>query len=295
MTTSEDIKETNAETTAITEETTVEAETFAKAGKRSKKTVEATEAEFERQARKNEAKPDEEKKGPKPITRPRAERRSKNYKEVAKKLDSTKIYSLEEASKLAIETSPVKFDATVEVHVRLDVDPKQADQNIRATVVLPHGTGKTVRVAAFAPKDQATGADIAGEEEILAMLDKENLDFDILITTPQNMPKLGKYARLLGPKGLMPNPKAGTVSADIAKAIQEAKAGKVEYRVDKQAIIHLGVGKVSFGAAKLAENIKTFFASLSANKPSSLKGSFIISANLSTSMGPGIKLDINTL
>lgn len=294
MATPKKIKETTTVEEVITDNT-AETEAFAKAGKRSKKTVEAVEAEAERQSRKSETKPDEEKKGPKPITRPRLERRSKGYKEVAKKLDSTKAYNLEEAAKLATETSPVKFDATVEIHVRLGVDPKQADQNIRSTVVLPHGTGKTIRVAAFAPKDQAAGADIAGEEAVLALLDKENLDFDILITTPQNMPKLGKYARLLGPKGLMPNPKAGTVSTDLDRAIADAKAGKVEYRIDKQSIIHLGVGKVSFGPAKLTENIKTFFVSLNANKPSSLKGNFILSASLSTSMGPGIKLDITSL
>ncbi|MCL1929777.1 50S ribosomal protein L1 [Candidatus Saccharibacteria bacterium] len=205
-------------------------------------------------------------------------------------MDTSRTYTLAEAMKLVVETSPVKFDATVEIHARLGVDPKQADQNIRATVVLPHGTGKTVRVAAFAPVELAKGADIAGEQEVLAMLDKEQLDFDILITTPANMPKLGKYARLLGPKGLMPNPKAGTVSATPEKAIAEAKAGKVEYRVDKQAIVHLGIGKISFGAEKLTANAQLFLDSLNANKPSTTKGNYILSLNLSSTMGPGIKI-----
>ena len=276
----------------MTEETTpekeIEKENFAKAGKRSEKANREAEAETERQARKESVV--EEKKGPAPKTRSKLERRGKKYQEAAKKVDGNKDYTLADAMKLVVETSPVKFDATVEIHARLGVDPKQADQNIRATVVLPHGTGKTVRVAAFVPTDQAKGADIAGEEVILAMLDKEQIDFDILITTPANMPKLGKYARLLGPKGLMPNPKAGTVSANPEKAIAEAKAGRVEYRVDKQAIVHLGIGKVSFGAEKLVENAQVFLDSLNANKPSNTKGNYILSLSLSSTMGPGIKI-----
>ena len=194
------------------------------------------------------------------------------------------------------ETNPSKFDASVEIHVRLGVDPRQADQNIRSTVVLPHGTGKTVRVAVFAAdtdadKAKKAGADIAGDEAIVKLLDKGTLDFDVLIATPAYMPKLGKYARLLGPKGLMPNPKSGTVSTDVAKATEEAKAGKVEYRVDKQAAIHLSVGKISFGADKLLENANTFFASLQAQKPSSIKGVYIKSVAVATTMGPGIKVD----
>ncbi len=151
--------------------------------------------------------------------------------------------------KLAAETNPSKFDASVEVHVRLGVDPRQADQNIRATVALPNGTGRTIRVAVFAPEDQhaaakKAGADVVGDEDFLKQLEKEELNFDVLVATPQYMPKLGKYARVLGPHGLMPNPKSGTVAADVAKAVSEAKAGKVEYRVDKQAIVHLSIGKV---------------------------------------------------
>ena len=205
-------------------------------------------------------------------------------------------YSLEDAVKLAIETSPVKFDATLEMHFRLGVDPRQADQNIRATVTLPAGTGKDVRVAVFAPLDLAkaaakAGADIAEDEEFTKRLDKEQLDFDVLISTPQYMPKLGKYARLLGPKGLMPNPKAGTVTMDIEKAVKEAKAGKIEYRVDKQAIVHVGLGKLSFGADKLMENINAFVDSLKSQKPASIKGQYVKSVYISTTMGPSILVE----
>ena len=277
--------------------------TVAKAGKRSAKAIEEAEAKAEKEARKEagDTTPQGEteaaiKKGPAPKVRPLIERRGKAYRKAAEKVEAGKAYPLAEAIKLATETNPSKFDASVEVHVRLGVDPRQADQNIRSTVVLPNGTGKTVRVAVFAADADAAkatkaGADIAGEEAITKLLDKGTLDFDVLITSPQLMPKLGKYARLLGPKGLMPNPKSGTVSADVAKAVTEAKAGKVEYRVDKQAAIHLSVGKVSFGADKLFENANTFFASLQSQKPSSLKGVYVKSVAVTTTMGPGIKVD----
>ncbi|OYX43490.1 50S ribosomal protein L1 [Candidatus Saccharibacteria bacterium 32-49-12] len=224
------------------------------------------------------------------------ERRGKNYRQVAEKVNSQQSYSLDEAIKLAVETNPSKFDASVEVHVRLNVDPRQADQNIRSTVSLPNGTGKTIRVAVFAPEaDHAAakkaGADVIGDEAILAQLDKETVDFDVLIATPQYMPRLGKYARLLGPRGLMPNPKSGTVATDVAKAVTEAKAGKVEYRVDKQAIVHLSIGKVSFGADKLIENARAFFDSLTNQKPTSLKGGYVKTIAVSTTMGPGIKVE----
>ncbi|NCU37918.1 50S ribosomal protein L1 [Candidatus Saccharibacteria bacterium] len=242
---------------------------------------------------------DSRKKGPAPRVRPLVERRGKKFQEAAKLVDATKVYSLAEALELATKTSPSKFDASVEVHVRLGVDPRQADQNIRATVSLPNGTGKTIRVAVFAPEADAVaakkaGADIAGDEEISKQLDKEILDFDVLIATPAYMPKLGKYARLLGPKGLMPNPKSGTVATDVAKAVNEAKAGKVEYRVDKQATIHLSIGKVSFGAKKLEENAAAFFASLQSQKPSSLKSVYVKSTAIATTMGPGIKIENQT-
>ena len=278
-------------------------EKFAKSGKRSKKHAEEVLAKEEKEARKaagdtssqgeNEA---VVAKGPKPITRPRIERRGKKYQAAAAKVEKDKVYSLNDALKLATETNPAKFDASVEVHVRLGVDPRQADQNIRTTVVLPNGTGKDVKVAVFAPEAdhkaaKEAGANIVSDEEFLKQLDKEILDFDVLIATPAYMPKLGKYARLLGPRGLMPNPKAGTVAADVAKAVSEAKAGKVEYRVDKQAIVHLSIGKVSFGEAKLAENAKAFFDSLAAQKPSSLKGAYVKSVAIATSQGPSIKAE----
>ena len=275
----------------------------AKAGKRSEKALKEAEEKAEKEARKESGdttpQGDAEthmKKGPAPKVRSRLERRGKNYRKLAEKVDKNTVYSLTDAVKLAIETNPAKFDASVEIHVRLGVDPRQADQNIRATVTLPNGTGKKIRVAVFAPeadvaKAKAAGADIAGDDDFLKALDKEQIDFDVLIATPAYMPKLGKYARLLGPKGLMPNPKSGTVAADVAKAVSEAKAGKVEYRVDKQATIHLSVGKVSFGAAKCEENARAFFASLASQKPSSLKGAFVKSTSMTTTMGPGIKVE----
>lgn len=279
------------ETEAVVEEK------FAKAGKRSKKHVEEVKAEAERQARKAEAADAPEKvSGPKPVTRSRLERRGKNYREAYAKVEKGKAYSLKEAVELAIATSPVKFDATLEMHFRLGVDPRQADQNIRSTVTLPAGTGKDIRVAVFAPLDvckaaKAAGADIAEDEEFTKRLEKEQLDFDVLISTPQYMPKLGKFARLLGPKGLMPNPKAGTVTTDIEKAVKEAKAGKIEYRVDKQAIVHVGLGKVSFGADKLMENINAFTESLKSQKPASIKGQYVKSVYMTTSMGPSILVE----
>ena len=276
----------------------------AKAGKRSQKALDEAAEKAEKEARKEagDTTPQSDdaeahvKKGPKPVTRPRLERRGKKYQAAAKNIEKGKLYSLDEALKLATETSPVKFDASVEVHVRLGVDPRQADQNIRSIVALPHGTGKDIRVAVFAPEDdhanaKKAGADIIGDEEFLKQLDKEELNFDILVTTPQYMPKLSKYARLLGPRGLMPNPKSGTVATDVAKAVKEAKAGKVEYRVDKQAIVHLSIGKVSFGVEKLSENASAFFTSLNAQKPSSLKGVYVKTIAVTTTMGPGIKVE----
>lgn len=282
------------------EETTapVEAEEkYAKAGKKSKKHVEEVKAEEARQARKLEAAAEPEKKvGPKPVTRTRLERRGKNYRKAAEQIEKGKAYALKDAIELAIKTSPVKFDATLEMHFRLGVDPRQADQNIRSTVSLPAGTGKSVRVAVFAPLDvckaaKAAGADIAEDEEFLKKLDKEEIDFDVLISTPQYMPKLGRYARMLGPKGLMPNPKAGTVTMDIEKAVKEAKGGKIEYRVDKQAIVHVGLGKLSFGTDKLEENVNAFIDSLKAQKPASIKGQYIKSVYMTTTMGPSIQIE----
>lgn len=303
--TDQEVVETPAvENTEVTEE-----KTTAKAGKRSAKAIAEAEEKAEKEERKaahdttpqsDEAKANSDRKGPAPKTRSRLERRGKNYRKLAEQVEATKAYSLDEAIALAAKTSPSKFDATIEMHINLNVDPRQADQNIRATVALPHGTGKTVRVAVFAPADQLdkakkAGADITGEEDFLTQLDKEQLDFDILIATPQMMPKLGKYARLLGPRGLMPNPKSGTVTTNIAKAVEEAKAGRVEYRVDKQAIVHQGIGKVSFGDAKLLENAKAFIASVNSVKPASIKGAYVKGVAISSTMGPGVKVDVTSL
>ena len=277
---------------------------FAKSGKRSAKADAEAKEKAEKEARKEAGDttpqdPEAEartKRGPAPVTRPRIDRRGKKYQAAAKLVDTQTVYALTDALDLAVKTNPAKFDASVEVHVRLGVDPRQADQNIRATVSLPNGTGKTIRVAVFAPESEhaaakKAGADVIGDEDFLKQLDKEVLDFDTLIATPQYMPKLGKYARLLGPRGLMPNPKAGTVATDVAKAVTEAKAGKVEYRVDKQAIVHLSIGKVSFGAEKLRQNADAFFASLQAQKPPGLKGSYVKTTAISTTQGPGIKIE----
>jgi len=271
----------------------------AKAGKRSEKGLKEAEekqAKIERQKTGDEAETESEK--PKKIVkpaRPLIERRGKKFKEAAKKVDKNKVYTLKEAIDLALQTSTTKFDSTVELHVRLNVDPKQADQNIRDSLTLPAGTGKEVRVAVFADDEdvkaaKSAGADIAGSEEFLAQLDKGVVNFDILISTPSMMVKLSKYARVLGPKGLMPNPKSGTVTKDVAKAVKESKAGKIEYRVDSTGIVHMGVGKASFGAEKLQQNLDAVFASLKSNKPASIKGTYVKSLSLATTMGPGIKV-----
>lgn len=291
------------EVTVVAEKAVTEDRT-AKAGKRSEKALKEVAEKLEKEARKeagdttpqSEEAESHHKKGKAPVTRPRIERRGKNYRKAAELVEKDKVYGLAEALELAVKTSPVKFDASVELHVRLGVDPRQADQNIRATVALPNGSGKTVRIAVFAPEgDHAAakkaGADIVGDEEFIKQLDKEELNFDILVATPAYMPKLGKYARLLGPRGLMPNPKSGTVAADVAKAVTEAKAGRVEYRVDKQAIVHVAIGKVSFGADKLLVNATAFLDSLKSQKPASLKGNYVKSTNVATTMGPGIKVE----
>ena len=283
----------------IVTETSEVSEKFAKAGKKSKKHIEEVKAEEERKARAAEnklAEAEVKPKGEKPVTRPVLERRGKKYQAAYKDIDRTKLYNLAEAIALAVKANPAKFAATLEIHARLGVDPRQADQNIRTTLVLPHGNGKEVRVAVFAPEDEckkakAAGADIAEDAEFIKQLEKGIINFDILIATPAYMPKLGKFARLLGPKGLMPNPKAGTVTTDIEKAVKESKAGKVEYRVDKQAIVHIGVGKTNFTEAQLLENATTFLESLKSMKPASLKGQYIKSIFITTTMGPSIAVE----
>lgn len=282
-----------AETTVSEKRTS---DTVAKAGKRSAKAIAEAEEKVAKEERKAEAKEAEDKpKQPVKPARSRLERRGKKYRDAAKHIETGKQYTLKEAIDLAIKTSTSKFDATVELHVRLGVDPRQADQNLRDNLVLPHGTGKTVRVAVFADEDVAkeakkAGADIAGSDDFLVQLDKGVIDFDVLVATPNVMARLSKYARVLGPKGLMPNPKSGTVTTDVAKAVSQAKAGRVEYRVDSTGIVHLGVGKVSFGNDKLAKNLEAVVASIKGNKPASIKGTYVKTVTLTTSMGPGISV-----
>lgn len=272
----------------------------AKAGKRSPKALKEAEEKAEKEARKASGEDSEAVHKPAPKTRSRLERRGKNFRKVAELIQKDSEHSLADALELAQKTNPVKFDAAVEIHINLNVDPRHADQNVRDNLVLPHGTGKKVRVAVFADTDDAAagkkaGADIVGSDDFLAQLDKQIIDFDILVATPAMMPKLGKYARLLGPKGLMPNPKSGTVTTNVAKAVAEAKAGRVEYRVDSTGIIHSAVGKLSFGQDKLLENTRAFLASVKAAKPASVKATYIKSIYITTSMGPSIKLSVNDL
>ena len=282
---------------ATLEEATKETEevALAKAGKRSAKALKEAEELAAKEARKASGETTEKPKAEVKPARSRLERRAKGYRKSAEALEVGKTYSLEEAVKLAKQTSHVKFDATVELHINLGVDPRQADQNIRDNLVLPAGTGKTVKIAVLTDDFETAkkaGADIAGNDDFLARLEKGTIDFDILIATPMLMAKLGKYARTLGPRGLMPNPKSGTVTTDIAKAVSEAKAGRVEYRVDSTGIVHVGFGKVSFSEDNLLANLQAILASIKSNKPNSIKGNYIKSVHLSTSMGPSVAVDL---
>ncbi len=293
----EEIVKVEAELDA--EETKDEA-VVAKAGKRSTKSLKEAEEKAEKEARKASDEPEASKPKPPVKVRSRLERQGKKFQQASKLVDKGKEYSIGQAMEIATQTSTTKFDSSVELHIRLGVDPRQADQNIRTTLILPAGTGKNVKVAVFADdedviKAKKAGADIAGNESFLLQLDKGLIDFDVLVATPAVMPKLGKYARSLGPKGLMPSPKSGTVSADVAKAVQEAKAGKVEYRVDTTGIVHLSIGKVSFGPDKLKDNAKAVLASIKAVKPASLKGSYVLSIYATTTMGPSIKVATNEI
>jgi len=223
-------------------------------------------------------------------------KRSKQYNDLSKKVDRTRLYAPLEAVELAKATSPTKFDATVEVAMRLGVDPRQADQLVRGTVSLPHGTGKTVRVVAFAEGDKAeaaleAGADEVGSDELVKRISEGWLDFDAAVATPDQMAKIGRIARILGPRGLMPNPKTGTVTPDVAKAVTEIKGGKIAFRVDKHANLHLIIGKASFSAEQLAENYAAAMDEVQRLKPSSSKGVYIKKVTLSTTMGPGVPVD----
>ena len=221
----------------------------------------------------------------------------KNYRDSVKAIDLTKAYEPADAIEAVLASAKAKFDETVELHVRLGVDPRQADQQVRGTVVLPNGTGKTVKVLVIAKGEKAdiavkAGADIVGAEEIIAKILNENyLDFDVVITSPDMMGQMGRVARILGPKGLMPSPKSGTVTPDIEKAIKETKAGKVEYRVDKTAIVHCPIGKKSFGAEKLLENFNTLMEAIVKAKPAAAKGTYLKSVYAASTMGPGVKVN----
>ncbi len=224
-------------------------------------------------------------------------KRGKKYQEAAKLVDRTKLYDVEEALDLVQKTSIAKFDETVELAVRLGVDPRHADQQVRGTVVLPNGTGKSVRVLVLAKGDKVqealdAGAEYAGAEEYVEKIQNENwFEFDVVIATPDMMGVVGRIGRVLGPKGLMPNPKSGTVTFDVAQAVQETKAGKVEYRVDKAAIINVPIGKVSFGTEKLKENFVTITKAIIKAKPAAAKGRYLKSVTVATTMGPGIRLN----
>ena len=220
---------------------------------------------------------------------------SKNYRKVAELVDSSKVYSLEEACDLVKKTSTVKFDATVDVSFHMNIDTTKADQQVRGTLILPHGNGKTKRICAITTRvDEAKndGADFAGGKDLLEKIQKENwFDFDIIVATPEMMGELGKMGRVLGPKGLMPNPKTGTVTTDLAKAIKEIKLGKVEYRLDKNANMHLTVGRVSFDTNVLVENLKALTAQLVKVRPAAVKGTYIKTAVVHTTMGPSIRFE----
>ncbi len=225
---------------------------------------------------------------------------SKRKQTLLEKIDRNKEYSVEEAVKTVKDLKSAKFDETVEVAMNLNVDPRHADQMIRGSVVLPHGTGKTVRVAVFAKGDKvdeakAAGADLVGSDELIEQIQNGKIDFDIVIATPDMMGVLGKVARILGPKGLMPNPKTGTVTMDVAQAVKNAKGGQVNFRVDKKGNMHAGIGKASFSEEQLVENLKTFVEKINRAKPASAKGRYIKNAALSLTMSPSVKLDTNEL
>ena len=223
--------------------------------------------------------------------------RGKNYKDSAKLVEKAKLYDTNEAFELVVKTSKAKFDETVEVHVRLGVDSRHADQQVRGAIVLPNGTGKTVRTMVFTKGDKvdaalAAGADYVGAEDYVNKIQKENwFDFDVVIASPDMMGVIGRLGKVLGPKGLMPNPKAGTVTPDVARAVKEAKAGKIEYRLDKTNIIHCPIGKVSFGPEKLQENFDALMGAIIKAKPAAAKGQYLKSVCIATTMGPGLKIN----
>ena len=224
-------------------------------------------------------------------------KKSKKYVEALNKIDRTRLYDATEALSLVAEVATAKFDETVEAHIKLGVDSRHADQQVRGSIVLPHGTGKTKKVLVFAKGEkakeaEAAGADFVGAEDLVQKIQKENwFDFDVVVATPDMMGVVGRLGRVLGPKGLMPNPKSGTVTFDVTKAVEEIKAGKVEYRLDKSNIIHVAIGKVSFGGEKLAENFNVLMNAIIKAKPSAAKGQYLRSISVTSTMGPGVKIN----
>ncbi|HLR09185.1 MAG TPA: 50S ribosomal protein L1 [Bacillota bacterium] len=227
-----------------------------------------------------------------------AKKKSKRYMQALERIDRTKAYDINEAVELLKEMSKANFDETVEVAFRLGVDPKKADQQIRGAIVLPHGTGKTQRVLVFAKGEKVkeaedAGADYVGDQDLINQINQGWLDFDVVVATPDMMAEVGKLGRILGPKGLMPNPKTGTVTFDVGKAVQEIKAGKVEYRVDKSANVHVPIGKISFDNAKLVENFEAIVDTIVKAKPQSSKGTYMKNVTITSTMGPGIRVDVS--
>jgi large subunit ribosomal protein L1 len=280
---------------------TAEPKALAKAGKRSAKSVRTAEVEEARQeAKEHRAETEAEAEAaPKPSKRSQPNplhQHGKKYREAAKLVEIGKAYELNEALALAQQSASTKFDSSVELHINLGVDPRQADQMVRSSVVLPHGTGKTIRIAVFADGKAAeaaktAGADRVDTDKLLADIEKGKLDFDMLVATPDKMATLGKVAKILGPRGLMPNPKSGTVTPDPAKAVTDAKTGKVEFRIDKQAIVHQVIGKVSFKPEQLQANATTLLSAILKAKPSAAKGTYVKGIAATSTMGPGIKID----
>lgn len=233
----------------------------------------------------------------KQTVQPRVKVRGKKYREVAALVDAAKLYSMEEATELLTKLNTTKFDATAEAHVRINADTTQADQLVRTTVNLPHGTGKTIRVAAFVPDDlideaKKAGADIAGNDDLVAAIEAGDINFDVAIAVPAMMKNLGKIAKTLGQKGLMPNPKAGTVTENVGKTIEALKKGRIECKMDKFGIIHVPFGKVSFGGKKLMENLKALMTGIEEARPSGIKNTYVMTLTIAPTMGPGVKIQL---
>lgn len=269
--------------------------TSAKAGKRSAKAAKEAEEAEAKEERKAEAA--EKVDTPKPKAKPRVKKYSKNQKAMREAIDFDKLYALDEAVALIQKISTVKFDPTLELHIRLDIDPRQADQTVRASTALPAGSGKTVRVAVLSADDKKAkaaaeaGADVTDSEQLLADIAKGTLDFDVLVATPDTMAQLGRHAKTLGPKGLMPSPKSGTVTADPATAVKEIKQGRLEIKNDANGIIHAAVGKLSFKAEDLIANSRAVLQCVQTNRPSGVKGTYVKSITVAATMTPGVKLD----